>query len=133
MSELTTVWASSTSQGEPNIYTTHGSLDRPGTHPTAGELAAAAVAVELLDAFRAEATALDLSWSHAEITVDLNQQERPRRIARVEYQLRVDAVGDALAEILAHRLEGRSPVLATLATVAEHSGHVVVRREHAKP
>ncbi len=128
MQEQTTAWATLTSEGERSVHTAHWSLGDPDSRPTAGDLAAAAVAVELLDAFRAEAVVLDMSWSRAEVTVDLHQGERPRRIARVDYQLRVDTVGDELTEVAGHRLEGRAPIFATLATVAEHAGHVVVRR-----
>jgi len=125
-------WAALATNGERSMHTTS---DRPGedlslttkdTGPaTALEFAALAVAVDLLTAFEHEASISGVSWTGVEVNVDLERGDRPPRIVRVDYQIRV-ATDDAVpAQIASHQLEAHAPVFASLVVGAEHTGHVV--------
>ena len=129
--ERTAAWATLSASGEQTIHTSHGDLGAQGPAASplgAVDLVAAAVAVELLHAFSVEAHQLSLDWSEAEVTVDVERGDRPRRITLVEYQMRVTTDDEALTEIASHRLEAHAPILATLTAVADHTGHVLRKR-----
>ena len=89
------------------------------------ELTAAAVAVDLLDAFVHVSREVGVSWSDVEVSVTAECGAPRRLITQIGYQVRVGTDDAALADIASHELEAAAHVLESLAGT-RRSGHVVI-------
>jgi hypothetical protein len=126
--EQAEAWATLDANGNRTIHTPAGALgidNEPGVSmPNALQLAAAAVAADLLDAFVHVSTQVGVSWSDVEVNVTVECETPRGLITQIDYQLRVGTDDTALVDIASHELEKAAPVLASLAG-ARRSGHVV--------
>jgi hypothetical protein len=127
--EQAMAWATLDSNGNRAIRTPAGALggdNEPGSSlPSALQLTAAAVTVDLLDAFVQVSTQVGVSWSDVEVSVTVACGAPRRLITQIDYQVRVGTDETPLVDIASHELEQAAPVLASLVG-AGRSGHVVM-------
>ncbi len=133
--EQAVAWAALDASGNRTIHTPVGALgadNEPGSSlPSALQLTAAAVTVDLLDAFVHVSSQVGVSWSEVEVTVTVECGAPRRLITQIDYQVRVGTDDTALVDVASHELERAAPVLASLSGV-QRSGHVVMTRGRSR-
>jgi hypothetical protein len=131
--EQAVAWATLDSNGNRTIHTPAGVLgcdnEPRSSLPSALQLTAAAVTVDLLDAFVHVSRRIGLTWRDVEVHVAVERADRPCLITQIYYQVRVGTDDTALVDIASHELEETATGLASLAGVARRSGHVVAAQE----